>query len=35
MGERAAAPARPAEAAPIDDGQVVVEEPGEPRAAAG
>jgi hypothetical protein len=32
---RAAAAGRTKEAAPIDDGEVVVDEPGEPRAAAG
>ncbi len=36
MAERAASAGRPGEASsPIDDGEVVVDEPGEPRAAAG
>lgn len=32
---RAASAGRPKETAPMDDGEVVVDEPGEPRAAAG
>ena len=32
---RAASAGRPKETSPIDDGEVVVDEPGEPRAAAG
>lgn len=37
MDERAASAGRPRDEqqAPIDDGEVVVDEPGEPRAAAG